>query len=917
MRYIAIIILFILFIPLPAFCRNFSDGKITALEVEGAVSVKPDAIISMMGIEIGNPYSIEAIREGIKRTYLKGIFEDIAVDAEEFKGGVRLKYIVKEKVFIRSISLSGNQSISSRMLRERISVKEGDEYRKENLKNIETEIKALYGRRGYKSAEVKINIEEVDPYKVKLLVRIEEGTAIKIKKIEFKGEPTFESSKILNIVNIAEGDVFDEIILDRGLKDLRAFYINNGYLTPQIGPAETEYIGDEVSIKIPIKPGLLVKINFEGNTVFSSEKLFKEIPLIEEEAFSDELIQDSAERIVELYRKEGYYFSRTSVNTRWSGDRKEVDISFYIFEGEKLRIKEINFEGNNAVTSAKLKAIMTLKETGFFTAGYFDDRVLDRDLEDMENLYRGLGYLSAKAKGEITFNDSETEGYIKIAINEGVQSKVEEVTIEGSTVFSKEDILKAIYLKKGMPYNDVDLGEDRYRILSLYLRKGYIYAEVEAKRSLSPDSSQVFISFRIFEDRPVTVGKVIIRGNQDTNDQVIRRELLVRDDDVYDQELVLKTVQRIYRLGLFSQVRFEPIDPYRKTDRKDMLLTVKERDAGAVDLGVGYGDYDKLRGFIEISHKNLWGHNRQISLRAEAGNILRRYALGFKEPWFLNHRIDFRASIIHEYKKILEINPNSFFNRSVDTKYETKRTAGLAGVEKEITDMIRGTIFYEYERIDTFNVRPGAIITKDDSGTLGISSIIPSITLDTRDDPFNPGSGILSGITLKLATKYFGSEIEFYKFIFQGGWYKKLWGKNVLALSARGGLARAFGNTEEIPIIERFFLGGRNTVRGYAQDTLGPRGPDGTPTGGNTFLLLNGEIRFNLGRDFGIVTFADAGNTWLSADPERIRHLKYTAGLGLRYITPVGPLRLDYGYKIKREPGESAGELHFVIGHAF
>lgn len=909
-RYSGAIILFIFLSPLLSYPKEYTGMPIVAIEVEGVRSVKPDVILSLMGIEIGQPYSPEAIREGIKRTFLKGIFENITVDAEKFNGGIRLRYIIKERVFIKGIDFRGNEKIPSRRLREGITLKEGDEYRDEKLKDIQEEIRSIYSKKGYRKTDIKIDVWEVAPYRVKLLISIQEGQGTKIKGIEIEGEPLFKKDEILPLIGLEKGDIFDLDLLDRGLKGIREFYINKGYFNPEIGPPEIKYIGEEVFIKIPIRPGLLVRVSFEGNKVFSSEKLLKEIPLIEEGAFSDDVIQDSRERIVELYKKEGYYFCRTSVDTVWSDDKKRIDIKFFVNEGEILRIKSITFEGNRAVSSDKLKDLITLKGKGIFTPGYFDDRILDKDIEAIEDLYRGLGYLSAKAKGEIKLNESKTEGYIIISINEGIQSKVGEIEMEGNSVFSKEEILNTLYLKRGMPYNDVDLGEDRYRILSLYSKKGYIYAEVDAKRTFSEDSSQAFIIFKIYEDRPVTLGKVIIRGNQDTKDKIIRRELLVKEDDIYDQEKIFKTIQRIYRLGLFSHVRFEPVDPYKKTDRKDMLLTVKERNAGAVEFGIGYGDYDRFRGFIEISHKNLGGYNRQINLRAEAGSIEKRYALGFKEPWFLNNPIDFRASLIREDKRSINI-------ETKETRYETKRIAGLAGIEKGITDTLKGSFLYQYEKVETFNIRPGAVLTREDTGTLGISSINPSIILDTRDDPFNPSSGILSGLMIKFASRYLGSEVELYKITFQGSWYLRLWKGTVLALSGRGGLGRGFGKTEEVPIIERFFLGGRTTVRGYDQDTLGPKGPDGTPTGGNTFLLFNGELRFSLPKDFGLVTFIDAGNVWISPSPTKTTGLKYTVGLGLRYETPIGPLRLDYGHKIEREPGESRGELHFAIGHAF
>ena len=218
--------------------------------------------------------------------------------------------------------------------------------------------------------------------------------------------------------------------------------------------------------------------------------------------------------------------------------------------------------------------------------------------------------------------------------------------------------------------------------------------------------------------------------------------------------------------------------------------------------------------------------------------------------------------------------------------------------------------------VNTFDVKPDVVLTREDTGTLAISGIRPGLIYDTRDNPFDPRKGVLAGITMKVASGILFSETNFAKLAFNASFYKELSKRFVFAYSFRGGVAQGFGDTRELPIVERFFLGGRDTVRGYAQDTLGPKGADGTPTGGNVFLLTNLELRTSLGRGFGLVTFVDAGNVWLKAGDMDLS-LKYTAGLGLRYSTPVGPLRIDYGHKLNREKGESSGEIHFSIGQAF
>lgn len=447
------------------------------------------------------------------------------------------------------------------------------------------------------------------------------------------------------------------------------------------------------------------------------------------------------------------------------------------------------------------------------------------------------------------------------------------------------------------------VNEGKYRILTLYAQKGYIYAQVDLTKEFDKAQGLVRVKYNIMEESPVVIGRVYLQGNVLTKDRVILRELLVRQGDPYNLEDILKSQRRIYRLGLFSRVRFEPINPGEKEYIKDMMLQVSERKAGAVEFGIGYSDYEKLRGFVEISHRNLWGWGRHGSARFEASTVERKYTFNFKEPWLFNRPVDARFSIVDQLEKKIS--------------YKLRKFGGSAGLEKSFTETVKGSLLYQYEDVEPFEVLSGAVLTKEDQDRVTVATINPSIIIDTRDDPFNPTSGSLNGITYREAAKIIGSEAQFVKISLQSSWYFPVVPRVVMALAMRGGIAQNFGESIEVPIYERFFLGGRTTVRGYSQDSLGPKGPDGTPTGGNVMMVLNGEFRFSLPWRLGAVLFIDGGNVWERKEDTDLSELKYTTGIGIRYGTPIGPLRLDYGYKLDREVGESETEWHFTLGHAF
>jgi outer membrane protein insertion porin family len=264
------------------------------------------------------------------------------------------------------------------------------------------------------------------------------------------------------------------------------------------------------------------------------------------------------------------------------------------------------------------------------------------------------------------------------------------------------------------------------------------------------------------------------------------------------------------------------------------------------------------------------------------------------------------------YEKKKEINIDTR-----DTRYRLKRISALAGFEKKFTKYLKSELYYEFSVVKTYEVQPDVVLSKEDRGTLIISGIRPGIVYDTRDNPFYPKKGILTGLSTKITSPILLSETDFVKVSFYLNIYKEIMKRVVLATSFRGGLAYGYNDTDELPLVERYFLGGRNTVRGYDQDELGPKGADDDPTGGNAFLMENLELRISLGKGFGIVGFLDGGNVWIDIRDIDLSDFKFTTGLGLRYNTPVGPVRIDYGHKLEKERGESSGEIHFSIGHAF
>ncbi len=878
---------------------GFSD-EIKAIEVEGVSRIEKEELIDMICFRIGDILDKKIFKDGIKRAFKKGIFLDIKAETEPYESGIKLKYIVKEIPIIRHVTMRGNKLISKRKIKKFFIFKEGEGFKEGYLDKAKSELINFYSRKGFPDARVTLNIEkDRSRDNVDITVHIEEGEPLIIRHIIIPPD-------VQNIIRISEGDIFDRDQVETAIKRLKNYYKGEKYYKPLVGSYEFKD-GDLI---IPVEPGPRLEVAFKGNEVFSSKELLKYVPFFEDEEVNSELIEEVAKSIKERYQGKGYYYAQVA-----GGIEREEDlikITFFIFEGRKVYLREIHFEGINIFPHA-IKAVMPLEENKVF-----DETLLDTSKESIIRFYNALGYLHAyvtEIKKDFIRQGDELN--LVFVIHEGPQVIIKEINITGNKDVSTPAILNVLSVKKEAPYNETDIEDARYRLLSFYSRYGYIDARVEIESVIDADRASV--TFKITENRPYTIGKIIIRGNEKTKDKIIRREFDIKEGEPYNYEAVLKTKQRLYRLGLFDDISIEPLKrTYSKPSSgeleevytQDVLVDLKEGNPGAVEIGLGYGDYEQLRGFLDIGYRNLGGYNRQIGLRTELSSVKKRLVLNFREPRLFNRPLPLNVSLTKENIRSINLDTK-------DLLYKIDRLSLLVGTEKEFTRHLKAGLNYEYSLVETTDVKPGIILSREDTGTLGIGSISPSLFYDTRDNPFDPTKGSLNGIVLKYASSLFFSETEFIKAVLQSSWYFQLRKGLIAAFSLKGGLARSFGASGELPLVERFFLGGRSTVRGYTQDTLGPKGTGDVPTGGNAFALVNTEIRISLGKGFGVVTFVDAGNVWQkTSDMESGLH--YTAGLGLRYNTPVGPIRVDYGHKLNRERREeSSGEIHFSLGHAF
>jgi outer membrane protein insertion porin family len=909
-----LIALYLLATAHPAFAASATFDGLTVTRIilkddTGSPLVGPGQIPQLISIKPGDLFSGAAIRESLALLYLKGTYKDIRVDGFRENGGVRLEYTFVPITIVDSVMIRGNSALSKSDIMEALPHLSGKELHEDRFPNLKTVLAQLYQARGYYDAAFSFRVEKLpEAHHVALHIDINEGMPTVIDKIIFSGNKALRDKDLLSVMKSHLGaPLVRDVLLDTDKESIAQRYADAHYPAAKIGPITMSFENHRATIRIPCDEGPLVKIQFKGNSDIRSSKLNKAILIWSEHDISDAVIDSSADKIKSIYRERG--FADISVDVKKTEKPDVLDLEFLIDEGPRVKVAKIDFVGNTVFSSEQLKEGMAVQEQGWFKSGWYRENVLDKDVENIHDRYADAGYLSAVVRKKVARSADGRTAYITIDITEGPRTTIGNITFEGNTVFSSSDLVDKLTIKPGAPYNERLVDDDRYRILSLYTNKGYLYARVEVEKV--PRDGTVDIHYRISEDHIVRVGKIILKGNEQTKDYIILRELMVKPGDAYDYSAILASQQRIYRLGYFRLAKFEPVHPGEKEYVKDMIFTVEERPAGAMEFGIGYGDLDRLRGSVEISYRNLWGTARYTSVRYEASDILKRAIFNYKEPWFFDRDIEAKFSLVWSDSVRLNSDTRAIY-------YKTRETSAAFGVEKPY-NKLKPSLTYQFENVVNYDVQPGAVLSPDDSGRVLVSSISPALILDLRDNSFNPHTGSLYGVILKEAFRGIFSTVNFSKLTAQSSWFVPL-DSTVLALSARAGMAWPYGNTTVVPIHERFYTGGSTTVRGYTQDSIGPTTTDAfgnvIPQGGQSMVVFNIEFRVNPGEGLGFVLFSDAGNVW-SEQQINIRDLRSSYGAGIRYGTPIGPLRIDYGQKIHRRPGESPGELHFNIGNTF
>jgi outer membrane protein insertion porin family len=967
----------------PDIQRAEVDGKtITDVRVEIAgVPVLEPAVLELVETRVGEPLGMRQVRGTIDHLVGLSRFDDVRVFATATEQGVALRWLLVPVRRITEVTVTGNAVLAEAAIRAELTDRFGAAPSASRVNEMVTRLQAFYADRGFPRASIlpRIQEDESAPEQADLVLAIEAGDRITIGSTAVTGAPLEPAAEVIRILDLLPGRPFDQVAIDARVAGYEEALRERGYYEARV--RETHVAapdGRSMTVTVAVEPGPHVSLVFAGDPLPTRNR-DDLVPIRAERSVDQDLLEDGSIKIENALKEEGFRNARAPYAREAKG--AELVVTFTVDRGPLHRIDSVATSGNARIDQAALAPLLQIKPGDPFV-----DARVGLVAAAITELYRVRGFAQAVVKPNLQVLPPATAAagtYRPVAvvfeIAEGPQSIVSGVEFTGTTAIPADTLRAQMALQGGKPFYRPQVAADRDTLERAYRNLGFQGVSVISELAFSANQQLVAITWTVREGDQVKVDRVLINGNARVSTDLIRRELTIQPGSPMSDEAMLESQRRLAALGLFRRVRITEL-PRTGSLVRDVLVDLTEADTTTIDYGGGFevayigvsaddgsGAEDQIdfgpRGFFSISRRNLWGKNRSVTLFGRM--TVRRRERGANNP----DPNDDGGYGFNDYRSLFTFREPRAFNTAGDSQFtafieQSRRTSFTFNRKGVTTDYARrfaaftltGRYTFDYTKVFDEQISAEDQLLIDRLfPQVKLSKFFGAVLRDSRDDVLDPQRGSVIGLDASVAAKVYGSEVGFMKTFMQGFIYRRLPGRGVvIAAGARLGVAVgfaqdvpppleiAFGHAakltravdgaepfptviRELPASERFFAGGDTTVRGFALDRLGTAetlDPQGFPQGGNGMAIFNLETRAPYWKSMQFVWFLDAGNVFRRASDIRLDELRVSSGVGLRYRSPIGPLRVDWGWKLSTRllltgGRERSNVVHVSLGQAF
>jgi outer membrane protein insertion porin family len=958
--------------------RTVADMRV---EVAGQPLFDP-AVLELIETRIGEPLTMLRVRSTIDHLVGLGRFEDVRVFASAADQAVTVRWQLTPVRRIGVVSVTGNAVFPERAIRAELVERYNTLPSATRVPDMVGALQSYYAERGYRNAVILPRLEDEGPVpeRVELVLAIEAGPRTTIGEVTVTGAPIEPVPGLLKKLGLHAGRPFDGPTLDASVAEYEEELRGLGHYEARV--RETRAFsaeGRSVAIAIEVETGPRVRVVFDGDELPGNERQAL-APIREERSVDQDLLEDVSARIESGLREQGYRAALAPYVRQQEGE--ELVLTFTITRGPLHRVAKVDLEGVSKIARDDIAALLLVRPGEPFVEARVG--AVAAAIAELYRI-RGFQQAAVKPNIQVRPAEPRPEGSfrpvdVRFDVTEGTQTIINRLEVEGTSAITTDQLKALLVLTPGRPFYRPQLAADRDAIERAYRSLGFQTVSVTSQLAFESERQFVAVTWSVREGEQITVDRVLINGHVRTSVELIKRELTMQPGSPLSDDAVIESQRRLAETGLFRRVRITEL-PRTGAATRDVLVELEEAEATTVTFGGGFevgrrlrqGDTGEQadeqidvapRGFFDISRRNFWGKNRSVTLFARV--TLRPRDPGVDNP----DPADTGGYGLNDYRTFFSFREP----RALGTDGDGQVTAFVEQAQRSSFDFNRKGVSVDYaRRVHTFTVTGrytfdytklfGERIEQEDQLLIDrlfpqvkLSKFFASVLRDSRDDVLDPQRGHVIGVDASVAAKVLGSEVGFAKTFMQGFLYRRLPGRRVViaagarlgvavgfpqavppvfeiaARPVRGGLTttRAAATTFEtvirqLPASERFFAGGDTTVRGFALDRLGTietLDPRGFPQGGNGLAVFNLEARAPYWKNVQFVWFTDAGNVFKDASDIRLNEMRVTSGLGLRYRSPIGPLRVDWGWKISTRllltgGRERSNVLHISLGQAF
>jgi outer membrane protein insertion porin family len=919
---------------------------------------KAEALITQLK---GTPLDRDKVRETIRNLYGTGRYSDVSAEAKRTSdGGVNLTFVVQLNFFIGAVRVDGapdrptvNQitNVTKFQLGERLT--------QDKVTRALDRIRQLMEDNGFYKSHTEYGEEpQPETQQVDIHLQITPGPPAHVGLIKLTGDTKRSLPEVEEDAHLHSGDRVTAEHLRSAVDRLRNKFRKQSRYTAQISIVDHTYNAarNTVDYTFHVEPGPIVEIAVEGAKV-SNRVLKERIPVFEENAVEDDLLNEGRLNLVDYLQSRGYFDAKVQFTSKRDSDGKKLHIIYDVDPGDRHKLVKLEVTGNKYFPTETLVTRMQVQAASRLTShGRFSPSLLDSDIKGLQELYRANGFQNVDIKGTAKDDYQGEHNLLAVFVTvvEGPQTLVGTSQFVGNRSIPETDLRNQITSTEGQPYSEYNLSNDRDLVLTEYQNRGYPDARLEVSAKPAGEPNHMDVVFEVREGEKVIVDRVLISGMETTRPKVVNREVKINSGDALSQRDLYSTQQKLYDLGIFSQVDVALQDPDGHEQNKNVLVDMREAPRYVFNYGIGFevqtgqpgttGSQGQTgagpRVSFDVTRLNFLGLNHSIVFKSNLGNLQQRALLSYEAPRFLDN-------------EKLRLTFTAFYDKTLDvTTFTSRRIEESAQLEQKLNRVSTYLYRFSYRQVQAVDIASNFdrnnIPLLSEPTRVGGPGLV--YLRDKRDSPIEPTKGNNTSFDVSWASRFFASEADFTRVLIQNATYHAIGRKGmVFARSTRIGFEETFHNTVlpkanrdiatgfvPIPLPERLFAGGANSHRGFAINQAGPRDfGSGQPSGGSALFLNSMELRLPpvnwpyVGENLSFVIFNDLGNVFdtprhlfdglgrlhetgvadcrsttipTAATPTRspcdFNYLAAALGTGLHYKTPIGPVRIDLGYNL-------------------